>query len=464
MIYSSFKERYAPITQKGQALKHPMYIMGLKATHHALFTAKEIVNDTGFLEGAYPFGTSHRLFARPCPMRPRHGFVDSRIINTWEELLSVAEETIIADPEGEIAVTEPLEATYNAILTPTSFTIGPGNDGATAGKNSISFGLRPYTLLEGYKKPFYIRDTPFFELVYEPNELPVIVQLRDGPSVPFSIDNVPVETVVKRVVFAEADLLEWEAIISKAEQGTVCYHPEGSLSSHYSIHCIMHGIPVMISRQPFIGETLQPTSGGEEMTKIDWPQLKLGFQTACEDFVLTQESAARIMLTVLHCVKQPSSYLLGIGMGCAFRLTLTASSGEMRHSYNRKLLRDTVYKSAWGNVKGRRLRLAKYAKAFFEASWTRGFGGEPWGVITQHAIDLHNAVINENPKVVAVYNSLVHSQHNNAWAFDKFIHESYFFAAAKGNPKLFIQDKNAGPHLHHLMTNPSINPFKWRAI
>src|SRR5688572_21917508 len=45
---------------------------------------------------------SYPYFARPCPLNPQHGFVDSRVVQNNEQLEKVIEETLAADPEGEV--------------------------------------------------------------------------------------------------------------------------------------------------------------------------------------------------------------------------------------------------------------------------------------------------------------------------------------------------------------------------
>ena len=42
------------------------------------------------------------LMARPCPIRPRHGFVESRQVHSVEEVNQVLSETLVADPKGEV--------------------------------------------------------------------------------------------------------------------------------------------------------------------------------------------------------------------------------------------------------------------------------------------------------------------------------------------------------------------------
>jgi hypothetical protein len=94
------------------------------------------------------FWKDKKIFARPCPKVPRHGFVDSRVISNKEELKSLYKEVLKEDPQGEIVLTNFLDnAVCNAVLTTGgTISIGPGHNGATAGKNSFSFPVKPEEL------------------------------------------------------------------------------------------------------------------------------------------------------------------------------------------------------------------------------------------------------------------------------------------------------------------------------
>src|SRR6185437_13355334 len=120
-----------------------------------------------------PWYGSAPLFARPCPVRPRHGFVDSQVVPTVKDaraLLNLAQEV---DPEAELLIMEYIQAHYNAIWTPGRFVIGPGHDGATSGTNSFTIPLVPndawMALFSGYsllkEARIHAPDVPYFEIV-----------------------------------------------------------------------------------------------------------------------------------------------------------------------------------------------------------------------------------------------------------------------------------------------------------
>lgn len=75
-----------------------------------------------------------RIFARPCPLVPCHGFVDSRVVSSASDILQVVKETVKADPNGEVILMPFIEAKYSAVQVGEYVTLGIGHDGVTAGK------------------------------------------------------------------------------------------------------------------------------------------------------------------------------------------------------------------------------------------------------------------------------------------------------------------------------------------
>ena len=83
----------------------------------------------------------YKYFARPCPLIPRHGFVDSRPVKNKADIKKLFDEIKAQDPDGEMILGPYFDKVdYNAVLVNSGMlSIGPNNDGATAGKSSISF-------------------------------------------------------------------------------------------------------------------------------------------------------------------------------------------------------------------------------------------------------------------------------------------------------------------------------------
>src|SRR5882757_8204135 len=108
------------------------------ATPEAVLQCEEDVVEDGYTDELLIKGLH---FARPCPKRPRHGFVDSRVVKSVEELKGVVRETLKEDPEGEVMVMKFIPSRLNVVWTPSMLTVGKGHDGATCGKDTINIPL-----------------------------------------------------------------------------------------------------------------------------------------------------------------------------------------------------------------------------------------------------------------------------------------------------------------------------------
>ena len=88
--------------------------------------------------GKMPYNPSGLWMARPCPSKPRHGFVESRVITTPHDLLVVIRETRQADPRGEVIITPFIEAQVSGVVTNSNVSVGGSHNGATSGNGSVS--------------------------------------------------------------------------------------------------------------------------------------------------------------------------------------------------------------------------------------------------------------------------------------------------------------------------------------
>lgn len=409
-------------------------------------------------------------FVRPCPIRPRHGFVDSRPVLSLQDAERLIAETVSAEPEAELISMPFIDAEFSGIWTPGKMIIGPKNDGATAGKDSraipvfgIPFRNREYGL--DYNKSEWrkacqnagVTEAPYVELLWkrqcdetevQPHGTTLFeryfVQLRNGPALPNTVDFIPEETVVKQIVVADGDLLEWESKVKEFTKGTVVHHPGGSLASHYAVHAVLNNIPVLISRQPKLGEKLQVTA---EQPKVDVKKIRSGFiigATAKMDYL----TAVYVMLAGCHSTALwlgKHDELLGLAMGCAYRLTVCASLGEFRHApgRTRKAPRNFVYSRVWNKVlhNTSRVRFLRAIKSFnTDTRWPSNFGGPKWGALATLAVHMYNAVLQkDSQKALEMFNQCVHSVHNGGWAFNKFVYQSVMDEAAI-NPLSVVLD------------------------
>lgn len=387
-------------------------------------------------------------FARPCPVTPRHGFVDSRPVNNMDEVRAVFAEAKAVDPDAELIVMSLLDAKFNAIATTGSVSIGPGHDGATSGHDALTIPTLGELIADEYTlREATITDTPYVELVYAAHKYdehlkPYYVQLRNGPQVSAEADYIPGEVEVKAVVKAEGDLLEWEAKVKAFAPGTAVYHPGGCLSSHYAVHCALHSIPVLTSREPVVGEVLKPTSKEHEP---DIRELQVGFRMAVVAPLNYSEAVYTMLAGLHHTALWQGRFdrLLGFAAGCAYRLAYTACLGEARH-HNSKWAgnrnRSIVFHKAWTRSFVSRAKLGRAAGMFMFEDWLSGYGGEKWATIANYAIDTFNAVFaGDYTGTLEAFNLLTNSVHNNSWTFDKFVERETLNEAAQAPVKMVVK-------------------------
>ncbi len=395
-------------------------------------------------------------FVRPCPLTPRHGFVDSRVVSDLAEAKAIVDETRKADPQSEILAMAPLKATHSAIWTEGQLSIGKGNDGATAGTSAklIPTLGDPLVRYENdststeVKNAAGITDSPYVELVWKfgTSFFPYFVQLRNGPKLPSTLDYIPKAFTVQHVIRPEGSLLEWETKCKAFQPGTVVYHPnDPAKSSHYSVHCVTHQIPLIISREPKVGDRLVP-SDTTRRTTVDTLKIKQGFfigaSIECE-----MSEAARLMLVGCHSAASwvgTHDILLGAALGCAYRLIIVECLGEARHNPNhkRKLKRDHVYEKAWGRVltsPSTRQAFCTALKMFTDRHWESGYGGPRWFEVGAHACMIFNALLDNDPTLALEHlNQTINLVHNGGWAFNKVLEKSEMDVCAKNPAKILL--------------------------
>ncbi len=380
------------------------------------------------------------FFSRPCPMRPRHGFVDSRKVSSIDEGNELIRQTLDADPDAEIVTMPLIEAACSGIWTSGLLTVGQGHDGATAGVSTWTLPVLGNLVTANAIVEAGVENTPYVEILWPGAEAAYhLVQLRDGPALPQSPDYIPEPVRVEEVVVAQGDLLAWEARMQKAQPGTVVYHPNGSLASHYAIHAVLNRIPLLTSREPHVGEQLEVTRPASINT-VNVDALQAGFELGTR-LRVSYETAAEAMLAGCHHTSVWAGRhdtMLGLALGFAYRLTVTAALGEMRHAPGHcdDRARNDVYGSCWKKTYSASVR-AEFEEAlcaFHNLVWKRTFGGAKWFEFGRWAAILHNHLVNGRGHAsLQALNQLVHCVHNTGWAFNKFIPEHLLDAAAR-NP------------------------------
>jgi hypothetical protein len=392
-------------------------------------------------------------FVRPCPVTPRHGFVDSRSVTTLDDVKNLIKETKAADKQAEFIVMPFIKASHSGIWTEGQLSVGTGNDGATSGRDSLIIPIQgvPSNMSksnwDNLLKNAGITQSPYMELLwiktvnqkylgggeYADNDVftTKFVQLRDGPKLPNSVNFIPKETTVTNIVLAEGDLLKWESDVKDFKPGTVVYHPGGSLASHYAIHAYLNNIPVLIDKEPHIGDILKPDT---EVLKSDISKLKKGFQLGCT-IKCSYQDAAYIMMAGCHSTSQwlgRSDLFLGMAMGCCYRLLVAASLGEFRRHKSHILhegdssigSREKVYKDVWDIILTADIqtRFAAAMKSFDEDLWGGSIGGVNWFILSRWGALVYNSLIDGDEKTaLEALNKGVNSVHNGGWTFNKFI-------------------------------------------
>jgi sarcosine oxidase delta subunit len=440
-------------TQKAKSI-HWLTGLGLIEDAHIITNDEQLAEYKGV---PYP-----ETFARPCPVTPRHGFVDSRIVKTVAELRAVWREARAADPGAELALMSAINAAASAVLTPNAVVVGTGNDGATAGKAgslTIPLAATDFGVL-GLDAQFAleaigITDTPYVESVQDKSGTVHVVQVRDGPKSASVIGDgsryVTADCEVKHVIELQnsPDLLEWEQHIKRAPDGTAVYMPGGNMLSHYAIHAVQRGFPIVFHGDaPQIGDTLR---ANVDKVEVDVDALRKGITSGlmCEVDGMRYDSLMRVVFFGTH----QSSALLTSSTGCEIvgiaaalfaRFGTAACLGEWRHSRRSALRgkdRNSVYTDAFKDYLYARLLLRKAYRAFDRNKWSSGYGGRPWVNCTKETVKLDTAlydVIEQGlPKhvtaLVKQLNINVNLAHNNGWWLNKFTSKGVMDAQARGS-------------------------------
>jgi hypothetical protein len=414
-------------------------------------------------------------FVRPCPLRPRHGFIESRVVRDNNELTKLWKEVRKIDKRGELLLGPYIKGVkYNSIYVNSGLlSVGPGNAGATGGIGSISFPVAstkfgPYlvnTAGLNKKDTLYIEavcaktDTicdndnytgyPFGKTIWMPT------QIRGGPKVEAAYeDYIPYKIIVKEIVTPCNDLLQWEKSVKKFKKGTVVYGNGHTLASHAAIHCILNKVPFIISKKPIIGQVL------EKVNDSSHPILRNSFKRGIRAGTMLCKSMCSddmpklfsFSLSVLHnwAYLKNSEYAgLLLGSACAIYMFLCAAllSGEYRHYRKENRTYQDRYEIYNKSLSSNTNIFNKFGQMVFDfsdtANWQSGFGGTPWATCALYSAVLWNKVSNvcvkknailsddEIKNIIGAINKSVNTAHNNGWWFNKITSKSLMDFVAK---------------------------------
>jgi len=432
--------------------------------YHVVQTADDPIVDMLFNHVEH---REREWFARPCPQRPRHGFLESRLVATPEALRALIVETLAIDPEGEVLCMEKINATASAVCTPTLITVGRGHDGATAGKEgSIQFPLA----FADFKQYASISNTPYVETVSKPSihgewmHDVRFVQLRDGPSIglkTFTESWIPRDMRVARIVCPTEDMLAWERLIdSVAGTDTVAYIPNGSMICHAAVHCVLNGVPV------FMGERA-PTHGSDIKQNTN-DALSLRVEDVIEGLTRglsmpLDQAHGRFnpaLFTTHHALSlattRDGALSVGLGFALLMRAGLAACMGEARYCTNgREFLRDAykhkeITADSRYSVYKRSLEDYDYARKQFndvyrifstKGNWGgKAYGGPNWANCTVqcYELDKHAKTLCDEgtedalKKIIAASHQVINACHNGGPLLNKVISSEDFDSAASG--------------------------------
>lgn len=286
-------------------------------------------------------------FARPCPVTPRHGFVESRPVQTLEQAIAVFDEARLEDPEAELLLMKKYSGRYSGIATNVGVTWGFGNDGVTASKGNTYNIPTPSAdkdswneMFSGYISLEDITGVGYIELVEHAGNV-CAVQFRDGPQLPTTQDFIPRKTKVTEVLWEESDLLAWEKTLKakRDKKGLVVQLKKGTaLSSHAAVHAIALGIPAINSHHIEVGATLIPTlNRPKPLRKGDYFLLREKLQK--NEIYKTGNGDVNQLLTSIATIHAMSAWdntphllaLRAYAIPTLIRYMASACYGEMRH-------------------------------------------------------------------------------------------------------------------------------------
>lgn len=393
-------------------------------------------------------------FARPCPTVPKHGFVDSKVVKNRTQLKKLWKEIIKEDSKGELLIGPYLPNVKANLVYVTSgmLSVGVGNDGATAGKKSISFPVAPEKFPQKFMKICGLtkEDAVYIEAVLNDEGSGIgkdvwkFTQARGGPKLnTTSPDYIPKKVKVKKVVKPHNDLLRWEKETKKFKPGTVVYSEDHTLASHAAIHCVLNKIPFITTKKPKIGDTLIPSKTSR--IRLRRRNFKAGVRAAINICRKGKHHKDLIRffyfsLSVLHNwvyiqESEHADWLLGASSTMLAKICTALVLGEYRHKRGGKdkgKKRETIYNRSFRKHSDALSKLPEAFKSFYSDSWNGGFGGLPWATcawysysLWEHIVRLYNRkstnlTDKEKADIVTVMNKTINLAHNNGWWFNKF--------------------------------------------
>jgi len=469
-------------TQKAAGVKLlPSILRG--ASHGSYVLAKfafVIQDESGideFMKKSVPLFRKKKILvmARPCPIRPRHGYFESRVVHTRKELVNLLKMIQDESPEGEMLLMPYINAQFSSVIS-NIISIGHGTDGATGMGKTINILIHPIVLPARIKIAARFSneksEIPFIETVYRKGNTSTVtdkslnslgavgaipVQLRPCISPGDHLDYIAKDFVVKRIITVNEDIdnMEWErrmASLSKLDKRNLCVNIiDGSPTSHVAMQAKCHGVPaVIITRKVNIGERLKRNTTRE----ICYDSIVRGISFSTRSNVGENDPSTIIGIFAAHhadrmCLTSEGAFLVGVGVGAIALRGIEACIGESRHwraagklqIYKKckdpryPLSRDTIYRHLEGESQDAIMEMfIESLHAFSSSEWEGGFGGYKWRICaasTSFLLKSIDAFI-KNPNydtwgsMIGKLNNVVNICHNNGRMLTKFVPETYF--------------------------------------
>lgn len=422
-----------------------------------------------------------KMFARPCPSRPRHGFVESRCTLTTQAINVLFQQAKMEDPDAEMVVMALANGRCSALAVPNMLTLADGFSGCTAGgaEYFVSMPHTPIQYSTALLERAGVNDTPYIEYV-EHNGRMAPVQLRDGPAVDGGQKNYIPHDIPPdpEILHCGGDLIAYEQQLSAADpKKSVVFGMGKSLTSHYGAHAISFGIPFIV--EPELANKLdkgikkntdetpaarywQIANRLKQLMKTPLAEHARIHNVACGQVTNKLARSVAYALTVAHlCPVWPKDRhdLNSITADGIFHFIggfAAALLGELRHlrhaTHNGEPVRiTTIPKFSFDEKRdstfGRATQipvsnlikcLAAMEVDFLHGAWSSNYGGGPWAsaTMTLHTLVSRAYAFMEHPNantwgaLLRDWHTCINEQHNGGYVLNKFIPNCVFNAAA----------------------------------
>lgn len=431
----------------------------------------------------YPYDTNFKgmgkmVFFRPCPVRPRHGFVDSQRIRQPSDSRGTIAKARCLDPHSEFLIMPYANGKYSALFTPDMVSFGLGMSACTSGGgNTVALPVPTTQYFTGDILKNADVTYPYIETVEHDKHLN-IVQLRDGPAISGRNHYIPQEVTVKTVyvVNPETDLLQFEFDMKCADPATtVVYAPNIPITSHYGAHAVANGIAFITNWDMVEGDKLSPNIDLNSAPNYnDYHQLRMEIMATISQNIGRTYSipspyvpefrkicagiaASSIVTGHGAPIWDPTSdsirRLLAGGLVSFITLYAAALYGELRHygkyakgkkPYTKCKLSDINERSSiyYGALHTPAEKLIQQLPTieidFMHECWSGAYGGGNWASATHslHVLyaDLKRFCVSPSRKtwmqVITQWHTCINEQHNGGAILTKYVSADFFELAA----------------------------------